>query len=177
MHKLLSCPPRVYFSVLCKFWQVYSGVNGYHLQEGLCHTHTQSPFPCGRPLPSCTSTGDAQTQFCLSLCGVPVSWCTHDLFEPSEGLWQEQGLILNKNLPLLPSCWGFSYALGHGVSPSSCSSAYHLTGIFLILDMEYLHTAGPGECSCTPDLGRGVSPLCCSLLQHSQPLHSLAPGE
>ena len=25
--------------------------------------------------PDCTGTGDAQTQFCLSLCGVPGSWC------------------------------------------------------------------------------------------------------
>ena len=76
VHKVLLCPPRVYFPVLCKFWQLHSGVNGNLLQEGLCHTHTQSPCPCGRPLPTCTSTGDAQTQFCLSLCGVPGFWCT-----------------------------------------------------------------------------------------------------
>ena len=53
----------------------HSGVNGDLLQENLCHTHTQSPCPCGRPLLTCTSTGDAQTHFCLSLCGVPESWC------------------------------------------------------------------------------------------------------
>ena len=76
VHKLLLCPPRVYFPVLCKFWQLYSGVNGYLLQEDLCHTHTQSPCPCSRPLPTRTSTRDAQTQFCLSLCGVSGSWCT-----------------------------------------------------------------------------------------------------
>ena len=35
-------------------------------------------------------------------------------------------LILNTNLPLLPSYWGFSFALGRGVSPHSHSSAYHL---------------------------------------------------
>ena len=71
-----------------------------------CHTRTQSPCPCGRPLLTGTSTGDAQTQFCLSLCGVPGSWCAQGLFEPSERLWQEWSLILNANLPLLPSCWG-----------------------------------------------------------------------
>ena len=32
MHKVLLCPPRVYFPVLCKFWQLCSGVNGHHLQ-------------------------------------------------------------------------------------------------------------------------------------------------
>ena len=37
------------------------------------------------------------------------------LFEPSETLWRLWGLILNAILPLLPSCWGFSFALGHGV--------------------------------------------------------------
>ena len=52
----------------------------------LCHTHTQSSYPCGKPLPPHTSTGDAQTQFCLSLCEVPGSWYTQDLFEPSERL-------------------------------------------------------------------------------------------
>ena len=34
--------------VLCKFWQLYGGVNGHFLQEGLCHTQvycTQAPAP------------------------------------------------------------------------------------------------------------------------------------
>ena len=60
------CPPRVFFPVLCKFWQLYGGVNGDLLQEGLCHTQVcciQSPCPCGSPLLICTSTGDSQTQF------------------------------------------------------------------------------------------------------------------
>ena len=37
--------------VLCEFWQLYGGVNGDLLQEGLCHTQvfcTQSLCPCGR---------------------------------------------------------------------------------------------------------------------------------
>ena len=92
--------------VLCKFWWLYDGVNGGLLQEGLCHTQvccTQSPCPCSRPLLTCTSTGDSQTQFCLSLRGVPESWYAQGLFEPSERLWQVQGLILNSILPLLPS--------------------------------------------------------------------------
>ena len=38
------------------------------------------------------------------------------LFEPSEHLWWLWGLILNTILPLLPSYWGFSFALGCGVS-------------------------------------------------------------
>ena len=62
--------------VLCKFC---GGVNDHLLQEGLCHTQvycTQSPCPCSSPLLTCTSAGDTQTQFCLSLCGVWVLVCT-----------------------------------------------------------------------------------------------------
>ena len=75
------CPPRVCFPVLCKFWRFCGGVNSDLLQEGLCHSQvccTQSPCPCGRPLLTRTSTGDTQTQFCLSpgahtVCLSPLS--------------------------------------------------------------------------------------------------------
>ena len=45
------------------------------------------------------------------------------LLEPSKHLQQVWSLSLNVILLLLPSCWGFSFALGRGVSPHSCSSA------------------------------------------------------
>ena len=83
--KFCLCPPRDYFPVLCEFWQLYGRVKGDLLQEVLCHTQvccTQSPCPCGSPLLTHTSTGDVQTQFSLSLCGVPGSWCTQGLFSP-----------------------------------------------------------------------------------------------
>ena len=106
-------------SVLCKFWQLYDGVIGDFLQEGLCHSQvccTQSPCPCSRPVLTHTSAGDTQTQFWFSLCGVSGSWCAQGLFDPSKCLWWVWGLILNVTSPLLPSCLGFSFALGHGVS-------------------------------------------------------------
>ena len=145
--KVLFVPSKSLSPVLCKLWRLYGGVDDDLLQEGLCHTQvccTQSPCPlwqapadpylhrrhsnrapapCGRPLLTHTSTGDTQTQYCLSLCGVSRSWCTQGLFEPSERLWRIWDLILNSILPLLPSCWGLSFALGHGVSPQSCSRA------------------------------------------------------
>ena len=71
--------------VLCKFWWLYGGANGDLLQEGLCHTQvycTQSPCPCSSPLLTCTSTGDTQTQFWLSLCGVSGSWCAQVCLSP-----------------------------------------------------------------------------------------------
>ena len=115
-----------FYPVLCKVWQLYGRVNGDLFPGGLWHTQvccTQGPCPCGSPLLTCISTGDVQTQFCLSLCGVSGSWCAQLLFEPSECLWQVWGLILNVILPLLLSCWGFSFALRCGVSPHSRSSA------------------------------------------------------
>ena len=122
VHKVLLCPPRVYFPVLCKFWQLSGVINGDLLQEDLCHTHTQNPCPCSSPLLTHTSSGDTQAQFCLSLCGVSGSWCAKGLFEPSEHLWQVWDLILNVILHPLQSCWGFSFAPGCGISPHSHSS-------------------------------------------------------
>ena len=115
--------------VLGKFWQLYGGVNGDLLQEGLCHTQVccaQSPCLWSSSLLTPTSIGDTQTQFCLSLCGVSGSWCAQGLFEPSERLWRVWGLILKAISPFLPSCWGFSFAPGRGLSPHSCSRATQL---------------------------------------------------
>ena len=82
---------------------------------GLLHPETL-PLPCGRLLLTCTFAGDIQTQLWLSLCRIFGSWCTCGLFEPSECLWWVRCLILNTISPLLLSCWGFSFALAHGVS-------------------------------------------------------------
>ena len=125
--------------------QLYGGVNGNLLQEGLCQTQvccTQSPCPCGSPLLTHTSLGDTQKQFCLSLCGLSGSWCAQGLFEPSEHLRRVWSLILNMISPLLPSCWGFSFVPGRGIFPNSCSSAKQplLQGLLssLPLDVGYL---------------------------------------
>ena len=149
-HKLLSVPSRVYFPVLLSSDSAMVG-NGDLLQEDLCHTQvccTQSPGPCGSPLLTCIPTRDTQTQFCLSLCGVSGSWCAQGIFGSSECLWPVWGLILNMISPLLLSFWGFSFALGCGLSPQShssatqrCSSAYCLAGASLPLDVGYLLTA------------------------------------
>ena len=155
--------------VLCKFWWLSCRVNGDPLQEGLCHTQvccTQSPCPCGRPLLTCTSTGDTQTQFCLSLSGVSESWCVQGLFESSERLWCIRGLILNASLPLLPSFWGFSFALGCGVSffggiqhspVDGCSAANCSFGV---LAGEDEHTSFYSAILCHLPLGSGCLLFC-----------------
>ena len=56
------CPPRVYFPVLCKFWQLCGGVNGNLLEKvPFRHCYTQCPQPCSRPSPTHTSAGDSWT--------------------------------------------------------------------------------------------------------------------
>ena len=78
---------------------------------------SQSLCPHGRPLLTHASAGDTQT-----LKGRPGSVSVgclgpgvhKALFEPSEHLWWVWSLILNVISPLLSSCWGFFFALGHG---------------------------------------------------------------
>ena len=67
---------------------------------------TADLYPCRRH-----SNTQRQAQ---SLWGLLV--CTEVLFEPSEHISCVWGLILNVISPLLPSCWGFSFALRCGVS-------------------------------------------------------------
>ena len=91
------CPPRAYFPVLGKFWQLCGGVNGDLVQEGLCHTQvccTQSPWPCGSPLLTHNSAGDSWTPTGKSgsvscRANAPFSWVlVHKvLFVPSKSLF------------------------------------------------------------------------------------------
>ena len=80
---------------------------------------TQSPCPSGRPLLTRTFLGDTQTlkgssgSVSVGSLGPGVHKV---LFEPSEHLGQVRSLILNVISLLLPSCWGFSFALGCGIS-------------------------------------------------------------
>ena len=80
--------------VLCKFWQLYGGVNGDLLQKVLCtQRHTQCPQPCSRLPPTHASTEDSWMLTGKSRsvsCGVtaPFSWVlVHKvLFVPSRSL-------------------------------------------------------------------------------------------
>ena len=49
----LFVPSKSVSPVLCKFWQLYGGIDGHLLQEGLCHTQVyciQRLCPCSSPL-------------------------------------------------------------------------------------------------------------------------------
>ena len=78
----------------------------------------RAPAPVGRPLLlTRTSTWDTQTLKGRSGSVSVASLGTQNIFfELSKHLWQVWGLILSVISPLLPFFWGFSFALGHGVS-------------------------------------------------------------
>ena len=80
-----------------------------------------------RPMPLLKTPGFSLANLSQSLVGSqllsPGSWCAQALFEPSEHFWRVWSLILNAISHLLPSCSSFSFALGHGVSPQSRTSA------------------------------------------------------
>ena len=117
-HKVLFVPSKSLFPQSC--------VNSNGSMVGLMATSSKRayaivrsaaprvPAPvagCCWPTPPHSST---QRHVWLTLCGAPGM---HKVFfEPSEHLWWVWCLILNVILPLLPSCWGFSFALGCGVS-------------------------------------------------------------
>ena len=70
------CPTRVCFPVLCKFWQLYGGINGDLLKEDLFHTHvccTQSLCPCQPTADPYLHRRHLNTLLSLSLCGVSGS--------------------------------------------------------------------------------------------------------
>ena len=86
------------------------------------------------------------------------------------------------NLPLLPGCWGFSFALGLGevlltASPALCScclSAYRLPVVHLTLDVGYLLIATQASCSHHSSTSRGCCPL--ATVAHGVPRQSSALG-
>ena len=111
-------------------WWLYGGANGDLPQEDFCLTPCLQGLLQPEPLSSWQATADlglcrrhanTQRQIWLSLLWGSLlpslgPGAQKVLFTPSKCLWQVWGLILNVILSLLPSCWDFSFALGHGVS-------------------------------------------------------------
>ena len=69
-----------------------------------------------QPTPPPETPEHSQASLNQSLVGSLGPGARDVLFEPSEHLWQVWGLILNVISPFISSCWGFSFALGDGVS-------------------------------------------------------------
>ena len=115
------------FSAVCGLsaWRLYDGANGDLLQEGLYHIlhvsglrHLEllSPWQATADLCLCRRHSNTERQVWLSLFGVSGSWCTQGFVWALWASLQIWGLILNVVSSLLLSCWGFSFALRHGVS-------------------------------------------------------------
>ena len=83
VHKILFVPSKSLFPPSCVGYgssivglMALSSKGAYAIPKSAAPSHTQicctqSPCPRGSPLLTRTSTGDAQTQFCLSLFGLP----------------------------------------------------------------------------------------------------------
>ena len=113
------CPPESVSTVLYKFWRLCGGVNGDLLQKGLCYTQvcrTQSPCPCGSPLLTCTSTGDAQTHKGSLVQSLWGSWCAQGFVGAFRASLVGMGFDSKCVFPLPIILLGFSFGLGHGVS-------------------------------------------------------------
>ena len=108
-------------------------------------------------LPSHSILKGTQSQVWLSLCGSPGAHKV--LFETSECLWREWGLILNVISPLLQTCWGFSFALGWGVSFFGGVQHSLVDGwVFECLLQRYV-----SEVACCRGRGSGCSRLGCGI--------------
>ena len=103
-----------------------SGSYGDLLQEDLCHTPclqvccSQSSCPHGRPLTAhlclCKRHSKTQRLLWLSLLWGIMSPGVHVFILVLWASLAGMGFDLNAFLPLLLSCWGFSFANGHGES-------------------------------------------------------------
>ena len=80
------------------------------------------PCPCGRSLQTCASAGDTQALKGRSGSVSSGGHCSFPSVLVLTGFHLHplrisgRDLILNAIVPLLQSCWGFSFALGKGVS-------------------------------------------------------------
>ena len=124
VHKVLLCPPRVCFPVLCKFWQLYDGLMATSSKRACARPRSAAPRA---PVPEADHRRPVPPQERLTVLSQSLwgPWVlVHTRF--AWALWASlagMGFDSKSEFTPLPSCWGFSFALRHGVSSHSCSSA------------------------------------------------------
>ena len=128
------CPPRVYFPVLCKFWQLYFGINCDLLQQGLAIAKSAAPRA---PVPVAVHCWPVAPKEMLkhssvSLCGFPGSWCAQSLFLVGIGFDSKHEFTPPTTwlLFLWPWVWGISSP--PLTAPSSCSHHSLLQPLILL---------------------------------------------
>ena len=99
-------------------WQLYGGLMIISSKRAYATGYVTQGAAPRAPAPAAGHCWPVPLQETLkhSSGSVSGSWCAHGLFEPSKHLWQVWGLILKTISPFVPSCWGFSFALGCEVS-------------------------------------------------------------
>ena len=128
------CAPQVFISlVLCKFWQLYGGVNGDLLQDGWCYTQVccTQPYPSPlhpEPLPLLQPAADpylhrrySNTVLSQSLWGLWILVHTRFVFS-SPNISGRYGVCSKCNFAPPTVLLGLLLFLRCGVSPPSCSS-------------------------------------------------------
>ena len=83
---------------------------------GLLHPVTLPPWQATADLFLHRRHSNTQRQVCLSLCGASGSWCTQTFVWDFQVPLVVMSCNLNTILPLLPSYWGFFFALACGIS-------------------------------------------------------------
>ena len=159
-----GCVPSLFF-VLRPNYGEGNEDNGDLLQKVPCtHCYTQCPQPCSRPLLTCTFTGDTQTLFWLSLCGVSGSWCTQDSVCALQGLFSQSCVSSGGSMVgLMATSSKRAYAIPRSAEPRAPAP---LAGhCWFILPQETLiHSSGSVSVGC---LGLGVHRVCLSPLSVS----------
>ena len=115
MHKVLFVPSKSLFPQFCvSFGGSMVGLMVTSSKRAYCIPRSAAPRApppveghCW-PVPPQETLKHSKAGLAQSLWAQGFVW--------AESLWLAWGLILNMILPLLPSCWGFYFALGCGVS-------------------------------------------------------------
>ena len=120
VHKFLFVPSKSLFPQSCVSYDGsivgLMATSSKRVYAILGSVHPE-PLPLRQSTADCPSTGDTQTQFWLSLCGVSGSWCIQVLFEPIESL-EDMGFNSKRDftpstillgLLLCPWMWGISF--------------------------------------------------------------------
>ena len=159
------------FPVLCKFWQLYGGLMVTSSKRAYAIPRSTSPRA---PAPEAVLCWPVPLQETLKHSSGSVSvgsgsWRTQVLFEPSAYLQPVWDLIWNMILPFLPSCWGLSFALEHGIllfcgiqqSPvNGCSAVSCNFGVLSEDELTSSLTSSPENCGL---MNRGDFDVCSGL--------------
>ena len=161
--------------LFCSLWlsaqQLYGEVNG-NLQEGFCHGLCDQVAAPRAPAPAAgycwlAPPQKTQTQVWLRLCKVSGSWCAQGFVWALRASLAGMGFDTKRDFSPPTSYWGFSFALGRGVS--------FLVGYNILLSMVIQKQVVIVEFSQEKMSSCSSSPPSCQY-NGSQDLHNFSPS-